>query len=186
MREPIILNVGHIATRKGQIVLAEAFAQIANKHPAWKLCLVGHFAEESAAEQIKQIAKKNKLEERIILAGARDDAFDWMSRAAIYVQPSFAEALGLALQESMFRGCPSIGTRAGGIPELIQHQKTGLLVEAGSVNQLAQAIESFIESKDLRETYGRAGADSIVEKGMTFEQMIANHIRLYESILQDN
>jgi glycosyltransferase involved in cell wall biosynthesis len=185
-REPMILNVGHIAARKGQVVLTEAFAQIAPKYPAWKLCLVGHVAEESAGDQIRQIAKKSKLEERILLAGARDDAFDWMSRAAIYAQPSLAEALGLALQEAMFRGCPAIGTRAGGIPELIQHQKTGLLVDAGSAPQLAQAIESFIANKELRETLGRAGAASIVEKGMTFEQMTANHIRLYESILRDN
>jgi glycosyltransferase involved in cell wall biosynthesis len=182
-REPIILNVGHIAIRKGQVVLAEAFAQLARKHPAWKLYLAGHIAEEHAAEQIRSIARAHKLEERIILAGARNDAFDWMSRAAIYVQPSFAEALGLALQEAMFRGCPSIGTNIGGIPELVEHQKTGLLVNAGNPGQMAEAIETFIENPKLRENYGRVGAASIIQKGMTIEQMIANHTRLYESIL---
>jgi hypothetical protein len=45
-------------------------------------------------------------------------------------------------------------------------------------------LESLITDADLRNRYGRAGAASIVEKGMTSEQMIANHIRLYESIFQ--
>jgi glycosyltransferase involved in cell wall biosynthesis len=183
-REPIILNVGHVAVRKGQIVLAEAFARIAAKYPTWKLCLAGHIAEDSAGERIRTIARTHGLEDRIELLGARNDALDWMDRAAIYVQPSLAEALGLALQEAMFRGCPAIGTNVGGIPELIQHERTGLLVEPSNAGQLAQALESFITDPALREKYGRAGAASIFEHGMTSEQMVASHIQLYESILQ--
>ena len=67
---------------------------------------------------------------------------DLMSRAAIYVQPSFWEALGLALQEAMFAGCACVGSRAGGIPELIEENKTGLLFEPGNVAQLAAALEA--------------------------------------------
>ena len=54
---------------------------------------------------------------------------DLMQRAAIYVQPSFWEALGLALQEAMLAGCACIGSRAGGIPELVQHEQNGLLFD---------------------------------------------------------
>jgi glycosyltransferase involved in cell wall biosynthesis len=184
-REKMILNVGHIAIRKGQVVLAEAFAQLAPKYPDWKLCLIGHVAEKDAAEQVTAITKTHKLEDRIILVGERNDVMDWMSRAGIYVQPSFFEALGLALQEAMFRGCPSIGSRVGGIPELIDHQKTGLLVEHNNAAELARALESLMSNPALREQYGKAGAISIRERGMTFEDMVANHVRLYESILHN-
>ncbi len=183
VRELVILNVGHIARRKGQRVLAEAFAQIAPRHPEWKLRLVGHIAEKTEETQIKEIARANNLENRILFAGQRDDAFGLMSAAGIYVQPSFEEALGLALQEAMFCGCPGIGSNVGGIPELIEHQKTGLLVESRNPSQLAQAIELLITNPALRETYGRQAAASILEKGMTADGMLANHIRLYESIL---
>ena len=183
VREPVILNVGHIAWRKGQRVLAEAFAQIAPRHPEWKLRLVGHVAEKTEEDQIKNIIRAHNLENRILFAGQRDDAFVFMNAAAIYVQPSYEEALGLGLQEAMFCGCPAIGSKVGGIPELIEHQKTGLLVEPGNPSQLAQAIEFLITNPALRETYGRQGAASIIEKGMTVEAMLANHIRLYESIL---
>lgn len=183
-REQIILNVGHIAWRKGQALLAEAFAQIAPKHPEWKLCLVGHVAEELEEGRVREIARKHGLEERIIFTGKRDDAFNFMNRAGIYVQPSFAEALGLALQEAMFCGCPSIGTRIGGIPELITDGKTGLLVDAGKPDLLAKALDMLITDSALREKLGRAGAASIIDRGMTQEQMVANHLQLYESLLQ--
>jgi glycosyltransferase involved in cell wall biosynthesis len=181
-RGKIILNAGHIAWRKGQVVLAEAFAQIAPRHPGWILQLAGHDADGVSVQQIRRLIKGCGLEGRIFLLGERTDAFDLMSGAAIYVQPSFQEALGLALQEAMFAGCVCVGSRAGGIPELIQENKTGLLFEPGNVAQLAAALETLIADEARRENFGRAAAASIQERGMTAEQMVENHLRLYESI----
>ncbi len=185
-REPIIINVGHVATRKGQPILAEAFARLAGRYPEWKLYLIGPIDEPLAGEKIKEIARRHRLEDRIVLTGARTDVLQWMDRAGIYVQPSLKEALGLALQEALFRSCPCIGTTAGGIPELIEHRRTGLLVEPGEPTELAHAIDSLIANPGLRESYGRAGSRSIYERDMTATQMIANHIRLYESLLSES
>ena len=184
LREPVVLNVGHIAWRKGQLVLAEAFAQLAARHPQWKLLLAGDPTEARTVEKIRGVAKASGLENRILLLGERRDAFELMRRAGIYVQPSCEEALGLALQEAMFGGCPGIGTRVGGIPELIEHGQTGLLVEPGQPAQLALALETLMSNTQLREIYGRRGAASIVQKGMTAGQMVANHVQLYESIFR--
>jgi glycosyltransferase involved in cell wall biosynthesis len=181
-RGPVILNAGHIAWRKGQVVLAEAFAQIAPRHPGWILQLAGFDSDGVSAQQIRRLTKERGLEGRIFLLGERTDTFDLMSGAAIYVQPSFWEALGLALQEAMFAGCACVGSRAGGIPELIQENKTGLLFEPGNVAQLAASLESLIADEARRENFGRAAAASIQERGMTAEQMVENHLRLYESI----
>jgi glycosyltransferase involved in cell wall biosynthesis len=183
-REPMILNVGHIAARKGQQVLAEAFAEIAPRHPEWKLFLMGHVAEAAVERQIHDIARAHQLEDRILCTGPRNDSFDFMNRAGIYVQPSYLEALGLALQEAMATGCPAIGSRIGGIPELIDDQTNGLLVPAGDPHALACALERLISDAALRERYGRAAAASIISKGMTVEKMVARHLALYESILK--
>jgi glycosyltransferase involved in cell wall biosynthesis len=182
-RESLILNVGHVAWRKGQLVLCEAFAKIAARFPDWKLLLAGDLMEQPIVDKIRAVAKAGGLEQRITLAGPRSDAMDLMHRAAIYVQPSYYEALGLALQEALFAGCACIGTRAGGIPELVRHEHTGLLVERGQTAEMASALETLMSDAALRAKYGRRGADSIVERGMTAEQMISNHLRLYESIL---
>jgi glycosyltransferase involved in cell wall biosynthesis len=183
-REPVVLNVGHIAWRKGQLVLVEAFAQLAARHPQWKLLLAGDPTETPIVNKIRDLAKGSGLEGRILLLGERGDAFELMRRAGIYVQPSHEEALGLALQEAMSAGCPGIGSRVGGIPELIEHERTGLLVEPGQPGQLALALETLMSNPQVRETYGRGGAASIVQKGMTAGQMVANHVELYESIFR--
>jgi glycosyltransferase involved in cell wall biosynthesis len=182
-REPMILNVGHIAARKGQLVLAEAFAEIAPRHPEWKLWLVGHVAEEDVNRRIRDLARAHQIEGRIVLTGPRDDAQSFMSRAAIYAQPSIFEALGLALQEAMAAGCACVGSRAGGIPELIDDEKSGLLVPPGDARALARSLELLISDAALREKYGRAAAEGIVAKGMTEESMVKKHLGLYEKIL---
>jgi glycosyltransferase involved in cell wall biosynthesis len=181
-REPVILNVGHLAWRKGQMVLAEAFAQIAGRHPEWMLQLAGEDLDGTTEKQILQLARDRRLEERIQLVGQRSDAFALMRHAAIYVQPSFEEALGLALQEAMFHGCACIGSRVGGIPELIDAGRTGLLFEPGNVAQLAHALEQLIQDANQRNHFGHAAAASIREKNMTIEGMARRHLEIYETI----
>jgi glycosyltransferase involved in cell wall biosynthesis len=185
-REPFVLNVGHLAWRKGQLLLTEAFTRIAPQFPEWKLLFAGEALEPDITKKIIAIAGSQQLQGRIVLLGERTDAIELMRRAGIYVQPSYYEALGLALQEAMSVGCPSIGTRAGGIPELIGHEQTGLLVDVGNCAQLAQALEKLMSQTDLRAKYGQRGAAAIVQKGMTVEQMTANHVRLYESIFENS
>jgi glycosyltransferase involved in cell wall biosynthesis len=185
-REPVILNVGHIASRKGQAVLAEAFARIAPRNPGWTLQLAGTDADGVAIEQILRITREQHLDGRILLLGERNDALALMQHAAIYVQPSYWEALGLALQEAMSCGCACIGSRVGGIPELVQEGETGLLFEPGNVAQLSQALEQLIRDESRRETLGRAAAASIRERGMTVEAMVKRHLELYETIVTGN
>jgi len=183
-REPLILNVGHIANRrKGQVVLAKAFAAIADRHPEWKLAFAGLDCGDGSVEQIRQVAAAGRLGGRISLLGQRDDVMKLMTGAAIYVQPSFEEALGMALQEAMYCGCACIGSRVGGIPELIQDHHLGLLVEPGSVPQLSEALEQLIRDESRRATLGRAAAASISERGMTVEAMVKQHFELYETIV---
>ncbi len=185
-RDPIILHVGHITNRrKGQVVLAKAFAAIAARHPEWNLVFAGQDCDGSA-EQIRQVAAAGRLGERILLLGHRDDVMKLMTGAAIYVQPSFEEALGMALQEAMFCGCACVGSRVGGIPELIQDEHLGLLVEPGNVAQLSEALEQLIRDESRREILGRAAAASIRERGMTVEGMVKQYLELYETVIAGN
>jgi glycosyltransferase involved in cell wall biosynthesis len=183
-REQVILNVGHLAARKGQTFLAEAFAAIAPRYPEWKLYLAGPPNTDGTVERIHEIAAQHHLENRILLLGPREDAMELMFRAGIYVQASIFEALGLALQEAMFAGCASIGTRTGGIPELIEDNKTGLLVEPANVFELSEAIAKLISHPEQREYLGQAAADSIRNRGMTMEAMMKNHLKVYEKVLR--
>ncbi len=179
-RAPVILNVGHIAWRNGQAILVEAFAKIAPRHPEWTLQLAGAGTTDAIAP-ISAVIKEHRLEGRVQLLGERSDALDLMQAAAIYVQPSFWEALGLALQEAMFVGCACIGSRAGGIPELLQAEENGVLFQTGNVEQLAQALEDLINNPARREQLAHAAAESIRARGMTAHQMVKSYLELYEN-----
>jgi glycosyltransferase involved in cell wall biosynthesis len=180
-RMPVILNVGHLAKHKGQVLLAEAFGKIAGRFPGWTLQFAGKDLDGSSSEKIRRIAKEKLLDGRIQLLGERADAAEMMRCSAIYVQPSFWEALGLALQEAMFYGCACIGSRTGGIPELVE-DGTGLLFDPGNTTQLARALEQMICDQEQRENFGRAAAASIRKRRLFVENMVQQHLKMYETI----
>jgi glycosyltransferase involved in cell wall biosynthesis len=182
-REPIILSVGHIAFRKGQHILAAAFAKIAWAHPQWKLILVGHVGENACRDEIEETISANKLGDRILLQGGRDDAITFMRRASIFAQPSIFEGLGLALQEALFVECACIGTSVGGIPELIDHEVNGLLVNVADVKGLAAGMDRLIRDESLRRGFGAQGRESIIKKGMVAEKMVKAYEQLYAELL---
>lgn len=178
-----VLNVGHIAFRKGQDVLARAFAEIAPEFPGWTLVLAGHDAGDGCWQAIEKVILEHELQGRIQMPGAVDDVATLQRSAAIYVQPSVHEALGLALQEAVFRGCPAIGTRAGGIPEVIEDGVTGELVPSSDARALAGALRRMITDPDLRQRLGAAGRASIIAKGMTRQGMLESHRALYREFV---
>ncbi len=181
-REPIILSVGQVAFRKGQHVLTEAFAKIAHSHPEWRLVIVGGIAEIECRTLIEAIRDKHDLGERICFAGSREGS-DYMRRAAIFVQPSLFEGLGLALQEALFHGCACIGSRVGGIPELIEDGSNGLLFSSEKVDELADALSLLLNDENRRHALSIRAPASIIEKQMTAGRMIENYVALYESVL---
>jgi glycosyltransferase involved in cell wall biosynthesis len=178
-REPLVLNVGHIAHRKGQFTLVRAFARISEAHPQWKLVLVGHFGEPDLKSKLRAYVAERGLTERIVFADSQPDPNVWFRRASIYVQPSREEALGLALQEAMFHGCACIGTRVGGIPELLE-EGTGILVPPDDEVATAALISELIMNADRRSALGRSAAHSIRDRGMTRDAMTREYVKLCE------
>jgi glycosyltransferase involved in cell wall biosynthesis len=184
-REPVILNVGHIAWRKGQAVLAEAFARIAPRHPGWTLQLAGTDADGVALEQILRITREQQLDGRILLLGERNDTVQLMNQAAVFVQPSFNEGLPLALQEALYNGCACVATRIPGNIELIEHEFNGLLVPPGSPEELSRALDRLLGEKGLRDRLAANGPASILKKEMTAAQMTRKHLELYATVLTE-
>jgi glycosyltransferase involved in cell wall biosynthesis len=184
-RKPVVLCVGTIGGRKAQPILAEAFARIANRHPQWQLELVGRAGHPEDVQQIKATIARDGLQERIRMPGRLSDeeTLRRMQRASIIAMPSLQEGLGLSLQEALFHGCVGLGTRAGGIPELIEHEVNGLLVPAGDVEALSAALDRLISEPGLLERLRLQSRPSILRKGMTSGAMVQNYLELYRGIL---
>jgi glycosyltransferase involved in cell wall biosynthesis len=187
-RQKIILCAGTIGSRKGQPLLTEAFACIAKKFPGWRLIFIGRCGDDALLEHIHQAIAREKLEDQIQLLGARsdDELRDWMQRAAIFAMPSTYEGLGLSLQEAQFYGCACVGTRCGGVEDLIQDGDNGLLVDVNNPMQLAEALEKLISDPDLRERFSRRAPQSVLEKNMIADKMVEAYEQLYAEILNQS
>jgi glycosyltransferase involved in cell wall biosynthesis len=184
-REKTILCVGTIGFRKGQAVLCDAFARIAARYPDWNLVLVGRAAEPFLIAEIEAVRTRSRLENRIRLVdGDSDEAIaERMRSAEIFAMPSLHEGLGLSLQEALFRGCACIASRVGGIPELIDEGRNGLLVSPGNADELATGLGRLMSDEPLRKALRACAPGSILEKGMTAEQMARVYFALYEEVL---
>jgi len=182
-RDQVILCLGTIAKRKGQDILLQAFDRLAANFPDWKLVVAGRIMPELEST-VRTLAQE--IGPQVEFPGELLDPQEvrsLMRQAAIFAMPSRSEGLGLSLQEALFRGCACVGSRVGGIPELIDHENNGLLVPPDDPAALAAALERMMIDSALRKKLGEAGRASILEKDMTRQRMIEQHRRLYNEIL---
>jgi len=187
-RQKAIVCAGTIGPRKGQTFLAEAFQRIAPKFPDWQLYLIGRKGDADMTQKIRQLITRHHLEKQIQMPGpcTDEELREWLKSSAIFAMPSLYEGLGLSLQEAQFYECACIGTRCGGVTDLIQDGDNGLLVDAGKVEPLAEALKKLMGDAALREKFSRRAPQSVLEKGMTAGKMVEAYERLYAELLNQN
>jgi glycosyltransferase involved in cell wall biosynthesis len=180
-----IANLGHIGWRKGQHDLLAAFAILHKKHPRIRLILAGPEGEAECAHWLRAEIARQKLADFVEMPGGLVDKTAFWRSVDIYVQPSRYEGAPMSLMEALWMGKPAVGTRVSGIPEIIQHEVNGLLVEPGQPAKLAAAMERLIVEFDTRRRFNENGGAHIQNAGMTRKNMIQNYIDLYEMIFAD-
>ena len=184
-RRNVVLCAGTIGLRKGQTYLVEAYGRIASKYPDWQLVLVGRQGDELMMRRIRELITHHRLEKQVQLPGpcSDEELREWYQQAAIFCIPSIYEGLGLSLQEAQFHGCAAVGTRCGGVADLIQDGDNGLLVPARDPAALAVALEKLMSDAALRERFSRRAPQSVLEKNMTAAGMVAAYEKLYAEVL---
>lgn len=165
----IAISVGRYDPVKGFDMLIDAWAVVAQKHPDWKLKIVGPGDRAPYQEQIKRLG----LKEHISCMGASDRIYDEMAEASFYVLSSRSEGFGLVLVEAMAVGLPCVAFSCSPGPRsIISHQRNGILVEKDNVQELTDAICYMIEDDNKREEYavqakseaGHYSVDNIMQK----------------------
>ena len=145
-----ILCTGRLVSAKGQGVLLLAVAELIRRRHAIQLVLIGDGPDRQTLERLTD---EQSLREHVMFAGSQnhDYVLEALHSSGLFVLPSFAEGVPVALMEAMAIGVPCISTFIAGIPELIRHEMDGLLVPAGSVVDLTAAIERLILDQSERE-----------------------------------
>ncbi|MFQ5352063.1 MAG: glycosyltransferase family 4 protein, partial [Candidatus Binatia bacterium] len=156
---------------KGQLVLLEAFARLADSHPRSLALIVGgvHRSGSDYYERLRTFIDEDGLDERVLFTGPREDVADLMGCMDVVVHCSVrAEPFGRVIIEGMSVGRPVIATRAGGVPEFVRDGYNGLLVDPGNVAELVTALRRLFDDAQLRRELSRnsrrTAADFSIEK----------------------
>jgi glycosyltransferase involved in cell wall biosynthesis len=134
--------------RKGTEVLLEALAALRSRGIEVRLRAVGGFESPGYETAIRALAERLDLATAIDWIGFTRSVNSELAQMDVFVLPSlFGEGLPMVVLEAMAVGLPVVASRVEGVPNAVVHRETGLLVEAGSVSQLAQAIEEFVAGR---------------------------------------
>ena len=172
---------GRVDDNKGQSVVVQAARTILQDvESAWFL-FVGD-VRQAEKEKLLRIARGSGCVHRLVFTGVRDDVARLMAATDIAVHPSRTETFGMVIAEAMMIGIPVIATRAGGIPELIEHGVTGLLTER-TPESVGAAIISLCKDPEKRAAMGAAARDRALRL-FTADAMAANMEAFYRDILQ--
>ena len=158
--EPIILFAGRVTPLKRVSDLVAAFAKIAPHVPSAQLRIAGECGSERAyAASIQTLIERENLASRVHLLGSLPQAriLEEFSRSSVLVLPSAQENLPMVIAQAMAAGKPIVATRVGGIPEMVQDQRTGFLFSVGDVDGMARALLSLLNDLDLQTRMGRLG-----------------------------
>ncbi|NCU01585.1 glycosyltransferase [Candidatus Macondimonas diazotrophica] len=175
------LRIGQVGAlvdhHKGQRVLLDALRQ----KPAladYPVLLIGSGEDETALRhEAADLAQ-------VVFTGFVENVADYLAALDVFVFPSREEGLGSTLIDAMVQGLPIVASRVGGIPELIEHERTGLLVPPGDAAALAAALARLTGDPDLRRRLGSAAQAAAA--AYTPEAMAAAYLDLYHDIAQEH
>jgi glycosyltransferase involved in cell wall biosynthesis len=174
---PRVLFVGRIAAQKRPLDLPEIAERLA---PPTQLVIVGDGPQRDA---LHARLARSPARDRIHMVGFvphhRVPAF--LSHADVLVLPSAYEELGSVLVEAMAAGLPVVATRVGGIPDLVEHEVTGLLAPVGDVAALAAALARLLEDRSLATRLARA-ARRRVEQHYSWPVLAERVRQIYEGV----
>jgi glycosyltransferase involved in cell wall biosynthesis len=148
--QSIITSIGHAVPVKGWDIAIKAFAQVYRRMSNVRMLLVGDKTSSEYYDQLTRLIKQYEMEENIKFTGKRDDIPEILKASDLFILPSRSEGQPAALVEAMASGLPCLGSRVGGVPEVINHEENGLLFERESVRELAGHLVRLIEDQSLR------------------------------------
>jgi glycosyltransferase involved in cell wall biosynthesis len=157
-----VLAVAQLVRRKGIDVLLDAVALLRDRGIPVEAVIVGDGDERRSLESR---ARRLGLDDAVTFAGAvgQDQIPDYYARADVFCLASFAEGIPIVLMEAMAQELPVVATAIMGVPELVVHGGSGLLVPPGRADELAAALEELARNAALCGQLGSAGRERVAE-----------------------
>src|SRR3989338_3773699 len=173
----IVGTIAEFTKNKGLEYLLEGVEKLksADKGTNYKTVIIGGGED---FEKIKQEIENKKLQDDIILAGFVMGAAKYLKAFDIFILPSLKEGLPYVVLEAMNAGLPIVASSVGGLTDLIENEKNGLLIPPKNPDEIAKALNLLIKNKPMREKMG-ARSLTLATKKFSFEKMLSGTIDIY-------
>ena len=176
--KPIVLFCGRLLALKGLSTLIESIKKLKGEDIFF--LFTGPGDVENWEKQLEGVPKKNY---KFLDYVPHQKIHHLYAKSDLFVLPSFTESFPLTILEAMASGLPVIASKVGGVPEIIDHNKNGLLVEPGNSEQLAESILRVLKDKKLSKKLSKNARDR-VKKNFTLDIMTKRTKEVYDNILQ--
>ena len=179
-RAPTVAVIGRVSAEKGQLLFLEMARKVLDRRPEARFLVVG---DGPAMPALRRRIEEMELENQVLLTGHLGDPRDAYAALDVLVIPSSTEGLPNVLLEAFAFSKPVVATRVGGIPEVLQDQTSGYLVDSGDAEALARRVSHLLDHAELARSMGRAGHDTVTKR-FTFVERTRRLERLYDQIME--
>lgn len=156
--EFLIGYAGRLSKEKGVEHLIEAAAILISGGLPMKIVIIGDGPEKGI---LMDMARSRGIEDKITFTGFQNDVESWLTCLNAFVLPSLTEGTPMALLEAMACGLPCVASAVGGVPDVIENWKDGVLVQPGKAKELAEALEKIYNGKPLRQSISQEAVRTI-------------------------
>lgn len=176
----LVVTVAVLRREKGIQYLIEAWPKILESVPKAYYLIVGAGPYE---DQLKSLAATYQLTDRVLFAGARSDIPAILGSSDLFVLPTLDDVLPTVLAEAMASGLPIIASRVGGVPEMVEHGRNGLLIQPGDPAQLAAACVRLLRAPDEARRLGQGGL-AVAEARFNVRKQVQELENTYRALLE--
>ncbi|MGW8185743.1 MAG: glycosyltransferase family 4 protein [Desulfobacterales bacterium] len=175
-------TIGMIAQfipRKGHRFLIEAAPDIIGRCPAARFLF---FGKGSLLEEVRNMCDRNRIGDRMVFAGFRTDLERVLPCLDLVVHPARMEGLGVSLLQAAAAGIPVVATRVGGIPEIVQDNVNGYLIDVGDRRAIMRRIIELLADPEKAQRFGSTGR-MIVRSRFSIDAMVKGNLAVYRQML---
>jgi glycosyltransferase involved in cell wall biosynthesis len=178
---PILGNIGYLVGHKGQKYLIQAMAKIVQKFPGAHLLIVGKGELE---KELKDLTARLGLNNHITFTGFRSDVGVFMNIFDVLVVSSTGEGLTATIVDALALEIPVVTTDAGGVPEIITHGETGIIVPQADPDALARGIIWTLNNYDQAKEMAKRGKREGMKK-FSANSMVEGNLQVYQKVIAE-
>ena len=171
-----IVYLGWVVKTKGIEELLSAWNGVSKNNPTWQLRLIGPYNEE-----YYQALKNQYSFERVIFEGeqSHDNAMKMLSKASVFILPSYTEGFPNVVLEAMALGKPIIATDVGAIPDMLKD--CGVVIPAKNAQAIEEALNSLLKNEELRKELGEKAQKKLLQE-YTLETVVKEYMRIWNEV----